>query len=56
MVDYVESFTGSDVVAMHTMLINKPPDAGELDGCLAVYTMGSVSSLHFWVHQLNVWI
>jgi len=29
MVDYVESFTGPDVVAMHTMLINKPPDAGK---------------------------
>merc|ERR1711963_375549 len=28
-VDYVESFTGPDVVAMHTMLINKPPDSGK---------------------------
>lgn len=26
--DYVESFTGGDIMAMHTMLINKPPDAG----------------------------
>jgi len=26
--DYVESFTGHDIMAMHTMLINKPPDAG----------------------------
>jgi phytanoyl-CoA hydroxylase len=29
-VDYVECFTGPDVVAMHTMLINKPPDSGKL--------------------------
>ncbi|BFZ08717.1 hypothetical protein BsWGS_11756 [Bradybaena similaris] len=29
-VDYVACFTGPDVVAMHTMLINKPPDAGKL--------------------------
>merc|ERR1719422_184574 len=28
-VEYVESFTGPDVVAMHTMLINKPPDSGK---------------------------
>ncbi|XP_064632529.1 phytanoyl-CoA dioxygenase, peroxisomal-like [Lineus longissimus] len=26
--DYVECFTGPDVMAMHTMLINKPPDPG----------------------------
>ncbi len=26
--DYVESIIGSDVMAMHTMLINKPPDPG----------------------------
>ncbi len=25
---YVESIVGSDVMAMHTMLINKPPDPG----------------------------
>lgn len=29
-VDYVECFLGPDVVAMHTMLINKPPDPGKL--------------------------
>ncbi|XP_059175872.1 phytanoyl-CoA dioxygenase, peroxisomal-like [Physella acuta] len=29
-VEYVESFTGPDIVAMHTMLINKPPDSGKL--------------------------
>uniref|UniRef100_A0A0B7AXV4 phytanoyl-CoA dioxygenase n=1 Tax=Arion vulgaris TaxID=1028688 RepID=A0A0B7AXV4_9EUPU len=29
-VDYVAAFTGPDVVAMHTMLINKPPDSGKL--------------------------
>lgn len=28
-VKYVESFVGDNVVAMHTMLINKPPDAGK---------------------------
>lgn len=28
-VDYVEAFTGPNVKAMHTMLINKPPDPGK---------------------------
>ncbi|XP_025106178.1 phytanoyl-CoA dioxygenase, peroxisomal-like [Pomacea canaliculata] len=28
-VKYVESFIGPNVMAMHTMLINKPPDAGK---------------------------
>ena len=27
---YVECFTGPDIMAMHTMLINKPPDPGKL--------------------------
>ncbi|KAL5015059.1 hypothetical protein ScPMuIL_009329 [Solemya velum] len=27
-VEYVECFTGPDIVSMHTMLINKPPDPG----------------------------
>ncbi|CAF2540198.1 unnamed protein product [Rotaria sp. Silwood2] len=27
-VKYVENFTGSNIMAMHTMLINKPPDPG----------------------------
>lgn len=27
-VRYVECFTGPDIMAMHTMLINKPPDPG----------------------------
>lgn len=27
-VDIVECFTGPNVMAVHTMLINKPPDAG----------------------------
>ncbi|KAJ8411315.1 hypothetical protein AAFF_G00173210 [Aldrovandia affinis] len=26
---YVEAFTGPNIMAMHTMLINKPPDAGK---------------------------
>ncbi|XP_028275033.1 phytanoyl-CoA dioxygenase, peroxisomal-like [Parambassis ranga] len=26
---YVECFTGPNIMAMHTMLINKPPDAGQ---------------------------
>lgn len=26
--NYVECFTGPNIMAMHTMLINKPPDAG----------------------------
>lgn len=29
-VEYVECFTGPDVMAMHTMLINKPPDSGNM--------------------------
>ena len=28
-IPYVSSIIGEDVVAMHTMLINKPPDPGE---------------------------
>lgn len=28
--DYVEAFTGPTIRAMHTMLINKPPDSGKL--------------------------
>jgi len=27
-IDYVRSFTGPNAIAMHTMLINKPPDTG----------------------------
>eukprot|EP00062_Callorhinchus_milii_P024836 gi/632985171/ref/XP_007909530.1/ PREDICTED: phytanoyl-CoA dioxygenase, peroxisomal isoform X2 [Callorhinchus milii] len=29
---YVESFTGPNIMAMHTMLINKPPDEGRRRG------------------------
>ncbi|XP_046584926.1 phytanoyl-CoA dioxygenase, peroxisomal-like isoform X2 [Haliotis rubra] len=40
-VDYVECFTGPNVMAMHTMLINKPPDpamepVNRQNGCLVV--------------------
>lgn len=28
---YVECFTGPNIMAMHTMLINKPPDAGNVN-------------------------
>ena len=28
-VQYVEAFVGKDISAMHTMLINKPPDPGK---------------------------
>lgn len=28
--DYVECFTGPNIVAMHSMLINKPPDSGKM--------------------------
>lgn len=30
LLEYVECFTGPNVMAMHTMLINKPPDTGSL--------------------------
>lgn len=30
LLDYVENFTGPNIMAMHTMLINKPPDSGKL--------------------------
>ncbi|XP_066993380.2 phytanoyl-CoA dioxygenase, peroxisomal [Anabrus simplex] len=39
--DYVECFTGPNVMAMHTMLINKPPDSGK---------MTSVHPLHQDLH------
>ncbi|XP_061411607.1 phytanoyl-CoA dioxygenase, peroxisomal-like isoform X1 [Lethenteron reissneri] len=29
MLQYVESFTGPDIMAVHSMLINKPPDPGQ---------------------------
>jgi phytanoyl-CoA hydroxylase len=29
-IDYVKSITGLNIMAMHTMLINKPPDSGSL--------------------------
>jgi phytanoyl-CoA hydroxylase len=29
-IDYVKSVTGPNIMAMHTMLINKPPDSGSL--------------------------
>jgi len=29
MLDYAEAFTGPNIQAMHTMLINKPPDSGK---------------------------
>lgn len=29
LLDYVECFTGPNIMAMHTMLINKPPDSGK---------------------------
>ena len=29
-IPYVTSIIGEDIMAMHTMLINKPPDPGEL--------------------------
>lgn len=30
LLDYVENFVGPNITAMHTMLINKPPDSGKL--------------------------
>ena len=33
-VQYVEAFVGKDISAMHTMLINKPPDPGK--SCIPV--------------------
>ncbi|XP_070457280.1 phytanoyl-CoA dioxygenase, peroxisomal isoform X3 [Equus przewalskii] len=30
---YVECFTGPNIMAMHTMLINKPPDSGKKTSC-----------------------
>ena len=39
--DYVENFTGPNIMAMHSMLINKPPDSGKL------------TSRHPW-HQVHL--
>nr|CAD7434777.1 unnamed protein product [Timema monikensis] len=30
LLDYVECFTGPNIMAIHTMLINKPPDSGKM--------------------------
>ncbi|PRD23203.1 UNVERIFIED_CONTAM: Phytanoyl-CoA dioxygenase [Trichonephila clavipes] len=37
--DYVECFCGPNVKAMHTMLINKPPDAGEFCTLFLVFIL-----------------
>ena len=39
--NYVENFTGPNITAVHTMLINKPPDSGKL------------TSRHPW-HQVSI--
>jgi phytanoyl-CoA hydroxylase len=43
--DYVEAFTGKNIMAIHTMLINKPPDAG---------TMTSRHPLHQDLHYFPI--
>lgn len=48
---YVECFTGPDIMAMHTMLINKPPDPGSKSsrhplhqgGCRALQSVATSS-------------
>lgn len=39
-VKYVQAFTGPNVMAMHTMLINKPPDPGEHTSFQTYRTIG----------------
>ena len=38
-IPYVASIIGEDIMVMHTMLINKPPDPGEFN--IAVYTINT---------------
>ena len=46
--DVVQCFTGPDIRAMHTMLINKPPDSGKKT---SRHPMHQVTNLHhFWYY------
>ena len=51
-VDYVECFLGPDILAMHTMLINKPPDPGTLYYML--YQTGVIFNLVLGSHLTQV--
>ena len=49
--DVVQCFTGPDIRAMHTMLINKPPDSGKKT---SRHPMHQVTNLHhFWRYLLK---
>ncbi len=43
--DVVEAFTGPDIRAMHTMLINKPPDSGKKTSRHPMHQVISQSSI-----------
>lgn len=43
---YVEAFTGPDIMSMHTMLINKPPDPGTKSSRHPMH-QGTYGSIHF---------
>ena len=47
--DVVQCFTGPDIRAMHTMLINKPPDSGKKT---SRHPMHQVTNLHHFWHYL----
>ena len=44
--DIVECFTGPDIRAMHTMLINKPPDSGKKTSRHPMHQVTFVKSRH----------
>ena len=45
--DYVEAFTGPNIQAMHTMLINKPPDSGKKTSRHPLHQV----CLYFWPYD-----
>ena len=50
---YVECFTGPDIMAMHTMLINKPPDPGLLSSRHPLH-QGKENTPHYTEHTLSL--
>ncbi|KAL1132138.1 hypothetical protein AAG570_010095 [Ranatra chinensis] len=51
LLDVVENFTGPNIMAMHSMLINKPPDAGTLSSTHPLH-----QDLHYFAFRPADWI
>ena len=51
--DYVEAFTGPNIQAMHTMLINKPPDSGKKTSRHPLHQVFNSNSLRYISNAVN---